>query len=306
MSPSKPHRTGLHGFRDYFHLKAPALAAVRALRGSKFSTGSLGADEPHPSLAAPTLPGNAFILSLQGSNCPDHDLRLGERPIPVVPFPKGMMSLVKLTLDPSPTSGEASDECSFYLQRDSFDRLADDLGVSRIDGLAIEPGVAVNDLVVANLGPCLLQAIEHPKEANTVFVEHVAMALHTHLAQRYGGMRIPRTSGSGSLTPWQLRLARDMISAHLDGEVSLAWLARDCGLSVSHFARAFTRSTGLPPHRWLTQRRVDCAKDLMRSTKTPLAEIALACGFSDQGHFTRVFSQLTGATPSQWRRVTTN
>jgi AraC-like DNA-binding protein len=217
-----------------------------------------------------------------------------------------MMSLVKLTLDSSPTSDGASEECSLYLQRDSFDRLADDLGVSRIDGLAIEPGVAVNDPVVANLGPCLLPAIEHPEEANTVFVEHVAMALHTHLAQRYGGMRIPRTSGSGSLTPWQLRLTRDTINAHLDGGVSLARLARDCGLSISHFARAFMCSTGMPPHRWLMQRRVDRAKDLMRSTKAPLVEIALACGFSDQGHFTRVFSQVTGATPSQWRRVTTN
>jgi AraC family transcriptional regulator len=224
----------------------------------------------------------------------------------VVPFPNGMMSLVKLTLDPSPTSRGASDDCSFYLQRDSFDRLADDLGVSRIDGLAIAPGVAVNDPVVANLGPCLLPAIERPDEANTMFVQHVAIALHTHLAQRYGGMRIPRTSGSGSLTPWQLRLTRDTINAHLDGGVSLARLARDCGLSVSHFARAFTCSTGLPPHRWLTQRRVDRAKDLMRSTTAPLAEIALACGFSDQGHFTRVFSQLAGATPSQWRRVTSN
>jgi transcriptional regulator GlxA family with amidase domain len=42
----------------------------------------------------------------------------------------------------------------------------------------------------------------------------------------------------------------------------------------------------------------------MRVTTTPLAEVALACGFSDQCHFTRVFSQATGTTPSQWRRLT--
>jgi AraC family transcriptional regulator len=304
MTPGEPYRTGIRGLRDYFHLKSPASAAVRALRGCKSSTGSVRADEPHRSLPTLTLSGNAFILGLQGSDSAEHNLRLGEQPVPVVPFPKGMMILIKLSLDPSPTWGSASDECSFYLQRDSFDRLADHLGVSRIDGLAIKPGVAVDDPVIANLGPCLLPAIEHPAKANSVFVEHVAMALHTHLAQRYGGMRVPRTSGSGSLTPWQLRLARDTINAHLDGGVSLARLARGCGLSASHFARAFTCSTGMPPHRWLTQRRVDRAKDLMRSTKTPLAEIALACGFSDQGHFTRVFSQVTGATPSQWRRVT--
>jgi len=120
MSPGEPYRTSLPGLRDYFHLKAPASAAVRALRGSKFSTGSVRADEPHRSPPTPTLSGNAFILSLQGSDCADHDLRLGERPIPVIPFPRGMMSLVKLTLDPLPTSGGVSDECSFYLRSRSI------------------------------------------------------------------------------------------------------------------------------------------------------------------------------------------
>jgi AraC-like DNA-binding protein len=248
----------------------------------------------------------AFILGLQCQDGSAHESLLCGRQVLLVPFPKGLMSLVNLTLDPSPCPVGTSKGCSFYLQRDSFDRLADELGVSRIEALAIQPGVAVNDPVMANLGRCLLPAIERPEEANTVLVEHVGIALHTHLAQRYGGMRIPRTSGSGSLTPWQLRLARDTINAHLDGGISLARLAHDCGLSISHFARAFTCSTGVPPHRWLTQRRVDRAKDLMRSTKTPLVDVALACGFSDQGHFSRVFSQLTGATPSQWRRVTAN
>jgi methylphosphotriester-DNA--protein-cysteine methyltransferase len=61
-------------------------------------------------------------------------------------------------------------------------------------------------------------------------------------------------------------------------------------------------ATGVTPHRWLMARRVDRAKDLMRSTEAPLAEIALKCGFSEQSHFTRVFSQTTGTTPAQWRQ----
>jgi transcriptional regulator GlxA family with amidase domain len=54
------------------------------------------------------------------------------------------------------------------------------------------------------------------------------------------------------------------------------------------------------------QRRVDRAKDLMRATGTPLAEIAFACGFADQSHFTRMFSQATGMTPREWRRIKAN
>jgi AraC-like DNA-binding protein len=232
-----------------------------------------------------------------------HELSLGERSVPVVPFPKGLISLVNLALDPTPYPDSTCECFSFYLRRDTFDRLADDLGGNRIDDLAIRPGVASNDPVMANLGSCLLPAIEQPDQLSTLFVDHVVIALHTHLAQRYGGMRVPRTSRSGGLTPSQLRFARDRMDAHLDEGISLAQMALGCGLSVSHFAKAFTYSTGLPPHRWLMQRRVDRAKDLMRATTTPLAEIAIACGFSDQSHFTRVFSRATCTTPSEWRRV---
>jgi AraC-like DNA-binding protein len=301
MSVDEPYAAGL---RDYFHLKTPARAVARALRKSRFVVTHVGSDQPDLSPATPVPIEDAFILNLHRKDFIAHELSLDGRSVPVVPFPKGMMSLVHLALDPTPYPGSVFECSSFYLRRDSFDRLADDLGGNRIDDLAIKPGVAINDPVVANLGPCLLPSIEQPERVNTLFLDHVAMALHTHLAQRYGGMRIPRTSGSGSLTPWQLRLARDTMNAHLDGGISLARVASDCGLSVSHFAKAFTRSTGVPPHRWLMQRRVDRAKDLMRVTTTPLAEVALACGFSDQCHFTRVFSQATGTTPSQWRRLT--
>jgi AraC family transcriptional regulator len=303
MSVDEPYRAALH---DYFHLKPPAPAVTRTLRKSKFGVAQVRSDEPYRGRATSMPSEAAFVLSLRRDDCTAHELWLGGRFVPVVPFPKGMMSLVNLALDPMPYSGSTYDCASVYLGRATFDRLANDLGGNRIEDLAIMPGVAINDPVIANLSSCLLPAIERPEQLSTLFVDHVVMALHTHLAQRYGGMRLPRASGSGRLTPWQLRFARDTIDAHLDEGISLAQIASGCGLSVSHFARAFRSSTGVPPHRWLTQRRVDRAKELMRVTSNPLAEIALACGFSDQSHFTRMFSQATGMTPSEWRRFKTN
>jgi AraC-like DNA-binding protein len=91
--------------------------------------------------------------------------------------------------------------------------------------------------------------------------------------------------------------------ASLEEELSLKHIARECRLSASHFVRAFTRSTGISPHRWLMQRRVDVAKCLMLSTDTSLVEISLKCGFSDQSHFTRVFAEATGETPGRWRQI---
>jgi AraC family transcriptional regulator len=63
---------------------------------------------------------------------------------------------------------------------------------------------------------------------------------------------------------------------------------------------------GISPHRWLMQRRVDVAKDLMLTTDSSLVEIALKCGFSDQSHFTKVFAEVTANTPRRWRQIQLN
>jgi len=101
---------------------------------------------------------------------------------------------------------------------------------------------------------------------------------------------------------WQERRAKEVIEANLDGEAPLAELARECGLSASHFSRAFRQTTGTSPHRWLLHRRVENAKRLLLERQSSLSEVALTCGFVDQSHFTRVFTKFSGAGPGAWRR----
>ena len=116
-----------------------------------------------------------------------------------------------------------------------------------------------------------------------------------------GDLKHPVRHNRARLSPWQLRLARNTFDANLDGSVSLDDLAKECGLSVSQFSRAFKRSTGVAPHQWLMHRRIDVAKDLIRDGISALAEVALSCGFSDQSHLTRAFARATGLTPGRWR-----
>jgi transcriptional regulator GlxA family with amidase domain len=92
------------------------------------------------------------------------------------------------------------------------------------------------------------------------------------------------------------------MSANLQRDVSLAQLATECSLSAGHFARAFRRSTGLSPHQWLLQHRVDEAHGLLLDRRLSLAEIARACGFADQSHFTKAYTRLRGISPGAWRR----
>jgi AraC family transcriptional regulator len=107
----------------------------------------------------------------------------------------------------------------------------------------------------------------------------------------------------GGLAPWQRRRATEMIRAKFDGSVRLAALARECGLPVSHFARAFKASFEVSTHSWLNERRIERAKDLMMMTTLPLAEIAIQSGFSDQASLTRIFHRLVGESPCNWRRA---
>ncbi len=90
--------------------------------------------------------------------------------------------------------------------------------------------------------------------------------------------------------------------SHLADDVGLDTLAAIADLSPKHFARAFRQSTGMPPHRWLIERRIDRAKALLRTADLSLAEISLACGFADQSHFTAAFRKLVGFTPGGYRR----
>lgn len=97
--------------------------------------------------------------------------------------------------------------------------------------------------------------------------------------------------------------AKELIANHLAEGLSVARIAEECALSRSHFSRAFKKSTGMAPHAWLLQMRIEKAKEMLVSGQHCLSHIALECGFADQAHFTRVFSRWVGTTPSAWCRL---
>jgi AraC-like DNA-binding protein len=104
------------------------------------------------------------------------------------------------------------------------------------------------------------------------------------------------------LAPWQERLAKQQLSAGIQGTVRIGDVARSCRLSFRHFVTAFTNTVGISPYRWFLERRIARAKQLLSHSELTLAEIALDCGFSDQSHFTKAFSRIAGTTPGSWRR----
>lgn len=116
-----------------------------------------------------------------------------------------------------------------------------------------------------------------------------------------------RRQGDGTERPraTQRRAVRELagyIDAHLEQPLRVAELAAACGYSPAHFARAFRETFGQPVHRYVLGRRIQRARTLLTGDASPIAEVALACGFASQAHLTAAFRRETGITPGAWRR----
>ena len=196
-----------------------------------------------------------------------------------------------------------SDLLLFHMPREAFDAIADEQSIRRIESFRARSPMPLDDHVFRPLAPLLQAALEQPEQANYLFTDYIAMALLAHVARAHCGMGMEQRVRRSGLAPWQERRAKEILIARLNGEVTLEALAQECGLSRSHFARAFKTTTGLPPHRWLLDRRVERARELLLNSALPIAEIADLCGFADQSHFTRVFTNALGVSPGEWRRL---
>jgi AraC family transcriptional regulator len=100
----------------------------------------------------------------------------------------------------------------------------------------------------------------------------------------------------------RLRRVLAYVEEHLADDITVADLANVACLSIFHFTRAFAAATGVPPHRYVSQRRLESAKAMI-ATGSSLSEIAFNCQFSSQSSFTRAFRRATGMTPNEYRRT---
>ncbi|MDA7088387.1 AraC family transcriptional regulator [Pseudomonas sp. SA3-5] len=119
------------------------------------------------------------------------------------------------------------------------------------------------------------------------------------LFQRHARVSAGRAPGH---EPRAVARAKEVLSSQLAQPPSLEQLAAVVNLSPFHFARVFRRATGLPPHAWLLQRRLERARGLLKTGCAPLS-VAMQLGFSDQSHLTRQFKQAYGVGPGEYRKA---
>ena len=152
---------------------------------------------------------------------------------------------------------------------------------------------ALRDARLAQRFATLFRRLTAPP-ADDLGAEEAGLQLLAALMLRRAPTAAPLTSG---LQAARARIDDDPAAAH-----TLAALAQEAGLSRYALVRSFARATGLTPHAYLVQRRLQCARRLI-AQGLPLGEAALASGFADQSHLTRLFVRSYGLTPGTYARA---
>jgi AraC family transcriptional regulator len=133
----------------------------------------------------------------------------------------------------------------------------------------------------------------------------VSLALVATLDAQAIAARVPQSPAQHlrAMAPPAAARLRAYIEDRLAETISVAEVAGHVGMSPQHFARVFKASFGVPLHRYVLQRRVARAQQMLTRSSLPLAEVALSCGFSSQAHLGFVFKVHTGMAPGQYRRT---
>lgn len=158
------------------------------------------------------------------------------------------------------------------------------------------PNFSKHDQLIHSIGFALKSELEWSGVGSRLYIDSLMAALMTHLLRHYSAQKSISQHQSG-LSKRQLQQVIDFIDQHLEQDLALAELAALGQMSLSYFAVLFKQSTGLAPHQYVIQCRVDRAKRLLRQGNLTIAEVAHSLGFSHQSHLSRHFKRLVGATP---------
>ncbi len=137
-----------------------------------------------------------------------------------------------------------------------------------------------------------------------MYGEYVAAAVLAQLIKQNSRCRVPTENGVALGPGCRVRM-EEFIEEQLDQDISLVDLAAFADTDVYSLSRWFRKTFGVPPHRFVLQKRMQRAQRMLLHTKAPLTEIALGCGFYSHSHFSTSFRRALGRSPTEFRRLAT-
>ena len=192
-----------------------------------------------------------------------------------------------------------------YLPTPNFsaESLGIDIGHLTLASLRYED--SVEDPLIAEIAFAIVSELRTQTAGGRLLAETLAGSLAARLVHNH--IRVPRDRdfvrlSNHGLDRRRLIRVKDYIAANLEGNLTIAQLAKVASLSRFHFARAFKAAVGKSPHQYVSAQRLVRAKELLIRGDESLLDIAVALNFSSQANFTRAFHKGTGMTPGQYRR----
>jgi AraC family transcriptional regulator len=168
----------------------------------------------------------------------------------------------------------------------------------------VVPRFAFTDPLLEQLAVAIMTALREGTSEDRLYVETMAHMIGVHLARRHSTrVRSERIVATDGLSRPALRRLVDYIEAHLGDDLSLDAMATEVGLSLFYLSRVFKDALGQSPHQYVLGRRVERAKELLRDTAEPIADVALSVGFSSQSHLSNWFRRVVGVSPGAYRKI---
>lgn len=160
------------------------------------------------------------------------------------------------------------------------------------------------DPLITGIAGNLMREAMNGDAGSRLFAESLAGMLAVHLLRNYSERSQPIVSDRISTQPRAVTQAVSFIHDNYARDLSLADIAAAAHLSPFHLSRIFKKATGVTPHQYLLEVRVNSARSLLTAGAgdRSLAEVAAAVGFADQSHLTRHFKRMLGVTPKQLRQ----
>ena len=166
----------------------------------------------------------------------------------------------------------------------------------------LRENLGTSDPELVAIGKRLLAGLETEGSPSRMLVESLTVQLSVHLLRQYSSAPLSERRPASRLSPRKLKRVLEYIDANLREDMALADLAGLVAMSRDHFAHLFRETTGLPPHRFVLERRIDRAKALLRDTDLQITEIAEQVGCASHSHLSVLFHRETGLTPRDYRR----
>ena len=178
------------------------------------------------------------------------------------------------------------------------------------------PQFGLVDAHVVDLVRRLRLQAEGQEYLGAVYIQSLSLALASYVSGRHGvgtkadaslrpsaGPKLEASVRPATLGGTQKNQIETFVAAEIASNFGLVDLAGLVGYSPDHFSRLFKQTFQQSPYQYVLSRRIEKAMTLLRDETLSIAEIATACGFSNQGHLTTAFKRRTGTTPGAYRKT---